>query len=501
MTDPSPSNGNVIAGARWVAISEALRQVIRIVVALFVARWLGPAEYGLAAIAIIVNMFLETARDLGTGEAIVQAKEIGNEQLSTLFWLNVVVGSLLFGCAFALAPLIAELFNQPAAVGLVRVASAAILCAGVGIVPRAVLRRRLEFRAIAAITLFSSAVNSVAVLVFASQGAGAWSIAYGTLITAAVTSTVLLFVSKWRPLIMFDWKHVSQVAKFSLNLSAYRLVQFLTAHGDKVIVGAAYSPADLGNYNLANRVIRNPMSVTQTSFTNVLFPVMSKYQDDDRRVGDTYLRGVGVVAVLIFPLVALVVALGHPLVNFVLGEKWLSAVPLIGVIAIVGAIESVTTTAGTLFRVKGRTDLLFRFGLIASPITMLCYWMGAKVSVMGVAWGYLAAMALLFYPLFHLSLGLIGMRVSALIERLLPVVLVAAASGGAAYGARRVIESSGSGDLVVLVVASLVAGFVYLVLASLTKLRAIEDLFSNLIPQQIVVGPFKRFVRETDEGL
>ncbi len=494
-TEATSDRKQVVDGARWVAVSEVFRQIFRVVVALFVARWLGPDEYGLAAIAILINLFLETARDLGTGEAIVQAKDIGDEEFSTLFWLNVFVGAVLFVLTYLLAPFIAELFNEPSAVDLIRVASTAILFAGVGIVPRALLRRRLQFRSVAGINLFSALVNGSVALVLASQGAGAWSIAYSTLVSAALTSAAYMAVCRWRPFLSFRWRHVGQVAKFSLNLSAYRLVQFFTAHGDKVIVAAVYTPADLGSYNLANRVIRNPMAVTQVSFTTVIFPALSRFQDDNPRVGAAYLRGVGVVSAVIFPIVAMVIALAYPLVSFVLGEEWLSAVPIIGIIALVGAIQSMTLTTGTLFRVKGRTDLLLRFGLVASPVTLLAYWLGAKVSVVGVAWGYLASIVLLFYPLFRLSLGLIDMRIGRLFQRIVPVALVALVTGGVIYGVRRLLENAGSSELVVLAVASVVGGVVYLFLAGLVGLRAIQDLFSDLVPPSLVRGPLRRLQR------
>ncbi|MFV1990355.1 MAG: lipopolysaccharide biosynthesis protein, partial [Acidimicrobiales bacterium] len=459
-TEPTSGKKQVVDGARWVAVSEVARQILRVVVALFVARWLGPDEYGLAAIAILINLFLETARDLGTGEAIIQAKDIGDKEFSTLFWLNAAVGAGFFALAYLAAPFLAELFNQPTADDLIRVTSSAILFAGFGIVPRAILRRRLQFRAVAGINLFSASVNGLVAILLASQGAGAWSIAYATVVSAVMTTAAYLVICRWRPFFSYEWHHVGQVAKFSLNLSAFRLVQFFTAHGDKVIVAAAYSPADLGNYNLANRVIRNPMAVTQVSFSTVVFPALSRFQEDNPRVGAAYLRGVGVVVAVIFPIVALVVALAHPLVSFVLGDEWLVAVPIVGILALVGAVQSMTLTAGTLFRAKGRTDLLFRFGLVASPVSLLAYWLGAKVSVVGVAWGYLASVVLLFYPLFRLCLGLVDMRVRRLLKRVVPVAAAAIFTGAAVYGVRRVLENAGASELLVLSLASVSGGLV-----------------------------------------
>lgn len=65
------------------------------------------------AMAGVVMNFASLFRDLGTSAAIIQKEQLQDETKSAVFWLNFLLGFLVFIIITTLTPFISHLYNQP----------------------------------------------------------------------------------------------------------------------------------------------------------------------------------------------------------------------------------------------------------------------------------------------------------------------------------------------------------------------------------------------------
>ena len=93
-------------GVKWTALANIGRRVISFGTNVVMARILAPEDFGLVAMAALVVAFMELFRDLGTGSAIVQTKELDETLLSSVFWLNAGFGFLATTVIVTAAPLV-----------------------------------------------------------------------------------------------------------------------------------------------------------------------------------------------------------------------------------------------------------------------------------------------------------------------------------------------------------------------------------------------------------
>ena len=93
--------------------SQGANLVLRIGSLMILARLLVPGDFGLIAMVTAVTGILNLFRDFGLSTATIQRKDISDSQMSTLFWINVLVGIALTGLAMASAPLIANFYREP----------------------------------------------------------------------------------------------------------------------------------------------------------------------------------------------------------------------------------------------------------------------------------------------------------------------------------------------------------------------------------------------------
>jgi len=476
--DPVVKRDTLAHGVRWVASAQITVQLGRLALAIVMARLLVPADFGVVSLVMIFIAFVDIALgDVGTAAAIVQRQDLSDEEISTLFWFNVALGILSTAAAQVAAPLMKHALDHPDVVMAFRVVSVTFAIAGFRMAHHAVLRRDLRYRALATLDWTSFVVNASVAIFLAANGGGFWSIIFGTLAANVAMTVGVWATSGFRPVFTYDWSHLRSVASFSLNLSAFRIVNFFSAQGDRFLVGAYIGVDSLGYYSQANRLVRYPLDTAAIVYRRVLVPAMSKDQNDNRRLRAAFLRSTGASAVTVVPFTLLAAVLAEPLILALPGEQWLPAVPLLRLLAIVGLINTVAGQSGVVFMVKGRTDMLLYWGTTAAAITMAGYIIGLQWGVVGVAWGYVIAMSLLILPSFYFPMKLIDTPMRMLWHQLKRIALAGVLLAAVTYAVMTVLYSSGENPWPALIAGSVSGGVVYL--GILVWLR--DESFADLI--------------------
>jgi O-antigen/teichoic acid export membrane protein len=145
--------------------------------------------------------------------------------------------------------------------------------------------------------------------------------------------------------------------------------------------------------------------------SRVMFPALSSVQGDVLRVKRIYLRAVRMVAFITFPMMAGLYAVTDLFIVTVLGEQWSAVAPVFRILCAVAIVQTLCNPVGWIYQSQGRTDWLFRWGLVASGTMIAAIVVGATFgTVEAVALAYLLANLVLFYPCIAIPGKLIGME-------------------------------------------------------------------------------------------
>jgi len=144
--------------------------------------------------------------------------------------------------------------------------------------------------------------------------------------------------------------------------------------------------------------------------TRVMFPLLSKIQNDNKRFRDIYLKLVNTISLLSFPLMLGLVAVSDNFVVVVFGAKWEPVTTLILILAPLGLLQSIYTPAGIIYQAKGRTDWWFRWGLLTGVLFVTAFWIGLEWGIIGVALAYLIVNVITIYPGLVIPFKLIGLK-------------------------------------------------------------------------------------------
>lgn len=414
------------SAVKWGGVSQVGRQLLQVVTLVVLARLLAPADFGLVSMASVFVGFIWIFKDLGIGSAVVQREELTQRLLSTVFWANLGLGVFAALTLVLIAPFVGRFYHQPSVALLLDVLSLAFVISGAAVLQQALLERHLRMRRLALLELISAAAGSIAGIAVALWGGGVWSLVTMTLATAAANSALLWIASRWRPSGVFSWSDLRSVLNFSLNLTGFNVVNYFVRNADNLLVGRYLGSQALGYYSMAYRILLLPITNISSVTQRVMFPVYSRIYSDLERIRRGYLQSVRGIALIAFPLMCGVFALRTPLVLAVFGEKWQPLIVLLAILAPIGLIQSVATTVGSIYMARGRTRLLFMYGLVTGILAVAAFIIGLRWGIYGVAGAYAVFVLGITYPSFAIPFRLIDLRFGAFLRALRSIMFASA---------------------------------------------------------------------------
>lgn len=401
---------NVARGVKWVSLAQVGRQLVQIGTFLVLANLIAPEDFGIVNTVNIVVGFVSIFNEMGTSAALIQRKELTEDLISSVFWLNLLFSLVVILALVLTAPLVAWFYDAPAITPLLRVLSITFLITALSFTQKALLERDMVFNRVAQVEIFSTVLGAMVGIGAALAGAGAWSLIWQTIVTATAGSIGIWFSSPWRPRRVYKWAEIKNIYSFSLGLTGFSIFNYLARNADNILIGKFLGLKALGYYAIAYRIMLYPLDNISRVVNRVMFPVFSRYQDDDPAFRQVYLKVVSVIALASFPLMIGLASVSSLFVQAVMSAKWQPVIILIWILAPVGIGQSITTTVGNIYLAKGYAHWLFAWGLLGGLFFMASFMVGLLGGVVGVALAYAAAYALQLYPSLAIPFRLIDLK-------------------------------------------------------------------------------------------
>jgi len=450
---------SVRSGAATVG-GQGARFVLRLVSVPILARLLAPGDFGLIAMVTVMTNFIMVFRDMGLSSATVQQSEINHAQVSTLFWLNVVIGGVLMVLTSLVAPAVAWFYGDQRLTAITMCLSVAFLFAGLTVQHQALLRRQMRFSALAVIDVAAVFVGTVAAIVTAVWGARYWSLVVQEVTMAASAAVGAWLASGWRPAWPSRRSGVRRMILFGGNVSGFNFVNYFARNLDHLLLGKFWGPDVLGLYSRAYGLLMLPISQLTSPMGAVAMPALSRLQDDSQRYARYYARFVLLLSFVSMPLVVLLGVCSENAVRLFLGDQWMGASRIFQILALTAFIQPVLSTAGIVVLSLGQTARLFRLGLFCGSAAILSFLAGIRWGASGVAWGYCIANYMTMLPMLWYSFRMSPVSVTCFFRTISRPVAASLIMAASVLGLRLLL--TGHSDAVILTMCLLGGLMVYM---------------------------------------
>jgi teichuronic acid exporter len=431
------SSSSMLAALGMQLVSKYTNVMIQLIITMVLARILTPEQYGVVAVVTVFTSFFAILADVGISTAIVQYGDLTQADYDALFFFCLLLGIGLAAIFCLLSIPISVIYSNAELIPLCCIASLSVLFNTLNMVPNGILLHERKFDIISLRLVVVSIISSIVAVIMATIGFGSYALVWQSVLSAG-----LVLIWNWiGTKIKLSNPHfiapLRRIWRFSIYQAGFSTVNYFARNLDNLLIGAIMGSTQLGYYDKAYKLMGYPINYLTGLFSDVLQPYLSEYQDQKRRLYESWLGICRVLALVGMLVTAVFVCFPSEIVLVMFGDQWAVSVPIVATLGLSVGVQMVNSTSGAIFQSAGRTDQLFKSGIVCTCISLVAI-------LAGVAMRDLALLGLFISLAYFCHLGVtmrllvvrvLGVNVGEFLRAFLPSVGAAAAAIALATGA------------------------------------------------------------------
>ena len=437
-----------IRGAVARICTQTANFLLRVGSLAVLARLLDPKDFGLVGMVTAFTGVLSLFRDFGLSAATVQRVSVTEEQTSTLFWINVVVGVILSGATLALAPAVATFYHEPRLFWVTSIVAAGFLFNAAGIQHSALLQRQMRFTALSVIDVGALIVGTAIAIAAAKAGWGYWALVAMTVTLPLTTTVALWFATGWVPGMPHRRVGVRSMMRFGGTITLNGLAVYVASNFEKVLLGRFWGTEAIGIYGRAYQLSRIPTDNLNGAVGEVAFSALSRLQTDPIRLRSYFLKGYSLVLALTLPATLACALFADDMISVLLGPKWKDAAIIFRLLAPTILVFAIANPLSWLLSSIGLVGRGLKMSLVIAPFMIAGYVVGLPYGPKGVALAYSTVMMLWVVPVIVWSLHGTVISVWDILVHVSRPLASGVAAAGLAFAARLLYTQPGLPRLV-----------------------------------------------------
>lgn len=375
----------IAKGLSIQTIVTALMGILEIVYFSIMSRLLNKTDFGyFATITAIVAIFYSIS-EAGLGSAIIQKKEDSVSHISTAFSLATIFGSMFSILLFILAPYLSLLISDGGITMALRIMSCMLLFNSLNSVANGILSRTLSFKTIGTLQISAYSLSIIISIFMAIKNFGFYS-----LVANAIVYPFILCISYYSmavkiPRFSLNKHYTGSILKFGGWLTGGVILNNVSNQIDKLMMPRLMSVQALGAYNRPAGFISTITAKINGIFDTVLFPMLSKFQDDKDSIRSIFFKAISILNPFSVLLASAFIFNASLIVRVFFGDQWLDLVPIMQIISITTIFSINGRLVDCFFRSINLVKLAFYIRLLQLIFTIIGVYVGCKHGLYGLA--------------------------------------------------------------------------------------------------------------------
>lgn len=354
----------VVRSSAWAFLLRVVLRSITFLRTIILARFLAPNDFGLFGISLLTLSILETFSQTGFQQALIQKRTNTRKYLDSAWTVSILRGIFLYAILYFVAPYAAKFFNYSDASFFIRIIGLSLLFRSFTNIGVIYFRKELEFRKEFLYQFSGAMVDFTFTIIVFIFTRSVWALVVGILAGDITRLVGGYLIHPYRPKIDLDIKKIKKLFGFGKWVTSSTILTFLLNEGDDVLVGRVLGVTTLGLYQIAYKISNLPVTEITLALFPIVFPAYSKLQNNLEKLRKAYIKVLQLTAFLAFPITGLTIVLSHDFTSIFLGNKWLPMVPTLQILALVGLLTSLGSTAGPVFYSLNKPKIITNLQII-----------------------------------------------------------------------------------------------------------------------------------------
>jgi O-antigen/teichoic acid export membrane protein len=384
-------------GIKLLMGRQFILQILTFAGGVVLARVLGPAQFGLYAIASFLVAAFALFGDFGLAPSLIQRKEqLTDSDLSVAFTLQQILTTTIVVILLIFAPWLAHFYPKapPETVWIVRALAFNLFLTSWRTMSALQLERRLDYQRLAKIEVVESLTYQGMAVLLAVTGHGVWSYVDAIFVSSILGTLLVYGASPWKIRFSFDRRVAEGILRFGVPFQLQSIVNSVGGWVTPILVGSLIGPQAVGYLTWASSNGKKPL-VLVDNVMRVAFPHFSRLQDDADEVQRTIVR---YLTWLLLPSglwFAVIVVSGPSLIDLIYTPKWLPAATALALCAGALSMDVMSWVVGVSLNSIGKVAFVTKVVMVRNIGSIVCsVALVLLYGFIGVPIGYLIASVL-----------------------------------------------------------------------------------------------------------
>lgn len=422
-----------VKGTIWSAVDRFGTMGLQFIVNIVLARLLTPDDFGAIGMLYIFIAVSQTFIDGGFGSALIQKKHPTDTDYSTILYWNITVGILFYVILYCSAPFIAAYYKIEVLKDVLRVIGISLILNGIVGLQINRLQKILQFNTIAKTNIFAYIAAAFLSIVLALHGYGVWSLVVMAIAQPLFRCIIIFIITRWRPKGSFSLMSFKSLTSFGGYLLLGNILESICKNLQGLIIGRKFSADQMGYYTQADKLDQIVSYSLPQVIASVMYPVFSKFQDDNLRLQELVLLNLRVISFVIYPLLFLLIIIANHLIPFLYGNQWAESISYFQILCCGGIFYSLNNIPYYAIAAYGKSKSLFILSFYKWSAFGLLVLVGMNFGMTGILCAIAVSYMNIFFANCMLARKYSILKIRYVIYSLFPSFALSAIIGGVVY--------------------------------------------------------------------
>lgn len=336
---------------------------------ILLARILPVEVIGIFNIATAILSFFTFFSDIGLAAAIIQKKDITENDLKTTFTIQEILALAVTIALWLTAPWLTSWYQLDlAGMWLIRSLAVGFFLTSLKVIPSVLLERYLRFQPLVWVEIVETVVFNVVLVSLVYRGLTIEAFSWATLGRSVIGAAMINIIAPWKIGIGLSKAAAKQLLNFGIPFQLNSLLALLKDRLVPLVIAQIIGKAGVGYITWAQGMAFLPLEVMNI-IIRITFPAFSRLQDNPAELKQAIERSLFMTTVLLYPLLFGLMAVMPSLIDHVVSSKWQPSLPLFYLFCLTTFWATLSSPFTNIFNAIGKVGITLKLMIMWTALT------------------------------------------------------------------------------------------------------------------------------------
>lgn len=353
---------------------------------LYLAKIIGPSEFGLASILGVIYYLGISIADSGMSNSLMRTKDCDSDDYGTVLITNILFGAGIYVFLLLITPFISDFYAISKLKIILPIYSIGILLSSVKSVYVAYQMKNFEYKKMFLLNIPGSVVSIIIAIIISRFHFGIWSIISLFLINQSISLILFVFYSGWKTKFVINKVKFKTHFNFGYKISISSFINTLFENVYQLIIGKYFSIRLTGIYDRSYSLGNYPISILSTVLSKVTLPIFVNYIEDVKQLKSKFRDTIKLVFISTCFLVGVLLIVIPFLINNFMGPHWRESIDIFKILCLGLVLYPIHSMNINILNVYGRSDLLLKLEIVKKILQLLLIYSFYRFGVFGLVY-------------------------------------------------------------------------------------------------------------------